>query len=80
MQPVNLSTIVDAKKCLLAGARYGCLIRGSARVIQIQLSMFAANHWTEHGDPNEGAKERTEGAERGCNLLTNIINQPTPMD
>jgi hypothetical protein len=25
--------------------------------------MLTANHWTEHGDPNGGVKERTEGAE-----------------
>ena len=39
------------------------------RVIQIQLSMLAANHQTEHGDHNEGAKERPEEAKRGCNLM-----------
>ena len=45
----------------------------------LQLYMLAANHRTEHGDFNEGAKERTEGDERGCNLMiNNIINQPNP--
>ena len=27
--------------------------------------MLTANHWTEHGVPNGGVRERTEGAERG---------------
>ena len=35
MQPPNTITIADAKKCLLAGTRYGYLVRGSSRVIQI---------------------------------------------
>jgi hypothetical protein len=27
------------------------------------MQMLTANHWTEHRDPNEGVKRRTEGAE-----------------
>ena len=69
MQPPNTSTVADAKKFLLAGTRYGCLLRGSARVIQIQLRMLAVNHWTDHGDLKERTRERTEGAERVCNLI-----------
>ena len=42
MQPPNPNTITDAKKCLLAGTRYGCLLRGSAKVVQMQLRMFAS--------------------------------------
>ena len=37
------STIADAKKCLLAGTRYECLLRGSPRVIEIQLMLLATN-------------------------------------
>ena len=40
-----------------------------ARAILIQRRMLAANHRTELEDPNEGARERTEGAERICNLM-----------
>ena len=64
MQPPNPSTIADPKKYLLAGTRYGCLLRGSPRVIQIQRRMLAAKHQTEHEDPKERARERTERAER----------------
>ena len=64
MQPPNPSTIADAKKYLLAGGGYGCLLRGSARPKLIQMMMLAANHQTEHGDPSERTKERIEGAER----------------
>jgi hypothetical protein len=52
---------VDAKKCLLTGAWYNCLLRCSASVWQIQRSMLSANHWTEHGVTNGGVRERTEG-------------------
>jgi hypothetical protein len=34
--------------------------------------MLIANHWTEHGIPNEGVKERTEGAERVCRPIGGI--------
>ena len=34
MQPPYPITIADAKKCLLAETRYGCLMRASARFIQ----------------------------------------------
>ena len=41
--------IVDARKCLLSGAWYSCLLRVSARAWQIQRWMLAVNHWTEPG-------------------------------
>jgi len=43
--------------------------------------MLAANHWTEHGDPNWGVRERTEGAEGVFNPIrrtTISTNQPDP--
>ena len=36
--------------------------------------MLTANHCTEHGVPNGGVRERTEGVEGVCNN----INQPYP--
>jgi hypothetical protein len=31
--------------------------------------MLTANHWTEHGVPSEGVRERTERAEGVCNPI-----------
>jgi hypothetical protein len=63
MQTPNPDTIADAKKCLLRGAWYSCLLRGSARSLPIQMWMLVANHQTEHRDHNGGVRGRTEGAE-----------------
>ena len=75
-------TIVDAKKCLLKGAWYSCLLRGSARAWIKQMWMFAANHWTENRVPNVGVRERTKGDEGVCNPIgrTTIwtYKSPTP--
>jgi len=79
--PSNLVTIAGAKKCLLTEVRYECLLRGSARDFLIQMRMLAANRWTEHGDPNGGVRERTEGAEGVCNPIggtTTLTNQTPP--
>ena len=43
--------------------------------------MLAANHQIEQGDPNEGVRGRTEGAEGVCNPIerkTISTNQTTP--
>jgi len=37
--------------------------------------MLAANHWTEHRDPNGGVRERTEGAEVVCMAPAVYITQ-----
>jgi hypothetical protein len=69
---------VNAKKCRLTGAWYSYLLRGSARAWKIQRQMLSANHWSEHGIPNGGVRERTEGAEGVSNPLgrtTISINQ-----
>jgi hypothetical protein len=66
-QKPNLDTIADAKKCLLTGALYNCLLRDSFRAWQIQRQMLSANDWTEHGGSNGGVRERTEGAKGVCN-------------
>jgi len=44
-------------------------LRGSAKALLIHMRMPAANHWTEHGDPNGGVREKTEGAEGVCNPI-----------
>jgi len=51
----------DSKSSL--AVRNGCPLRDSARALLIQMRMLAANHWTEHGDPNGGVREKTEGPE-----------------
>jgi hypothetical protein len=50
----------------LTGAWYNCPLRGSARAEPIQMRLFTANHWTEHGDSNEEVRARTRGAEEIC--------------
>ena len=62
--PVNLShiqtpipdTIANAKKYLLTGTWYTCLLRGSAITWQIQRWMLSGNHWTEHRVPIGGVR------------------------
>jgi hypothetical protein len=61
-------TLVDARKCLLTGALYRCLLRGSSRACQTQRWMLTAIHWTKHRVPIGGTKEMNEGAEGLCNL------------
>jgi len=81
MHPANPVTIADAKKCLLAGARYGCLLRGFARALLIQMRTVTANHCTEPGDPSGGVREKNEVAERVCNPIGRTIistNQAPP--
>ena len=68
-QPPNSDTIAHASKILLKGPWYSCLLRGSASTWQIQKWMLTAIHWTEHRVPNEGARERTKGAEGVCNPI-----------
>jgi hypothetical protein len=65
----NPDPISEAKKYLLTGVWYSCLLTGSTRAWQIQRQMLAVNHWTEHGVPNGGVKERIEGAEEVCNPI-----------
>ena len=53
----NPVTIVTANKGYLTGARYSCLLRGSASAWQRQKLMLTANQWTNHRVPNGGARE-----------------------
>jgi hypothetical protein len=73
---------VDAKKCMLAGAWYSCLLRASARAWHINTEMMlTANHWTDHEVPNGGVRERTEGTEVVYNPLggTTISTKQTEL-
>ena len=80
IQSPNPDTIVHVKKYLLTGAWYSCLLRGSARVWQIQRHVPAANHWTECRVPNGGVREKTERAEGLYNSIgrTTISITETP--
>ena len=72
----NTDTIVVAKKCLLTGAWYNCLLRGYARAWQTLRWVIIDNHCIEHGFHKVGVRERTEGAEGYCNPIWRI-NIPT---
>jgi hypothetical protein len=37
--------------------------------------MLTANHWTDHGVPNGGVRERTEGAEGACHPTGRITTE-----
>jgi hypothetical protein len=34
-----------------------------------EMQILAANHWTEHGGPNRGIRERAERTEAICNPI-----------
>jgi hypothetical protein len=42
--------------------------------------MLTANHWTEHGDPSERIKERTEEAKGDCNPIGRTTLSTRPLD
>jgi len=69
MQSRNPVTIEDAKRYMLTGAWYSCLLRVSDRAWQIQRQMLTDNHWTENSVPNGRVRESTEVAEGVCNPL-----------
>jgi hypothetical protein len=69
IQLPNPDTIVESNKCLMTGAWYSCLLRGSASAWQIQRWMLVVNHWTEHRVPNGGSRERTKEAEGVCSPI-----------
>jgi hypothetical protein len=66
IQLPNLDIFADARQCLLSGAWCGCLLRGFARVWQIQRWMLTTNHWTERGVTDGGVGEGTEEGEGVC--------------
>ena len=53
IQLPNPDIIVDAKKYILKGTWYGCLLRGPARALQTQRRMLAANIGLSMGSPME---------------------------
>jgi len=67
------SLLLMAKKFMLTGSWYNCLLRGSARAWQIQRRMLAANYCTENGVPIRGVGESIEGAEGVCNPIRTMI-------
>jgi hypothetical protein len=42
---------VDDNMCLLKGAWYNCLLRGSASASYIQRRILPDNHWSKQGSP-----------------------------
>jgi hypothetical protein len=80
IQSPNSNTIEDAKKCLLKGAWYICLLNGLARALQIQSQILTANHCSECRVPNGRVRERKEGAEGVCNPIdkATISTNQTP--
>jgi hypothetical protein len=76
----TVSTISNSKKCLMTGAWYRYLLRGSTRALPIEMGILVDNHQTERRDSNRGVRRRTEGAEGVCNPIggTTILTNQTP--
>ena len=74
--------IVDTNKSLLTGGWYNCLLRGSISAWQIQKWVLTVIHWTVHRVPNEGVRERTQGAEGVCSPIrgTTIWTNEYPLN
>jgi hypothetical protein len=68
-QPPNPDTIAYARKILLKGPCYSCLIRGYASAWQIQKWMLKVIYKMEHRASNGEARESTKGAEGVCNPI-----------
>jgi hypothetical protein len=66
MQPPNPDTIVDAKMCLLIGARYNWLLRGSSISLPIQMRILAPSHLSTRTSMEELS---TGGAESLSDLI-----------
>jgi hypothetical protein len=69
IQPLNPDTIAYARKILLKGHWYSCLMWGYASAWQIQKWMLTVIYWMEHRAPNEGASKSTQGAKGVCNPI-----------
>jgi hypothetical protein len=59
-QPPNPDTIAYARKILLKGPCYSCLVWGYASAWQIQKWMLTVIYKMEHRDPNVGDRESTQ--------------------
>jgi len=77
IQPPNLNNIPDANKCMLTGAWYSCLLRGSSRSWQIPRLNHPVNHRTENRVPFGEDRDSIIGAEVPCNPVrtTVVTNQ-----
>ena len=62
-------TIAYARKILLKGPWYSCLIWGYASAWQIQKWMLTVIYKMEHRAPNREARESTQGVEVVCNPI-----------
>ena len=80
IQSQNPETIVDANKCLLAGAWYSCPLKVSASTWQIQKEMLTAIHWIEHGVPQWSSKNKDTRNLKGLqpHRRNNNMNKPVP--
>ena len=67
-QPPNPDTIAYARKILLKGPYYSCLVGGYASAWQIQKWMLTVMYKMEHRAPNGEARESTQGAEGSATL------------
>jgi hypothetical protein len=77
LQRPKPDTIADAKKCLLTGAWYGCLLRGCQSLTNTDADgMLVVSHWTEYEEPNGGIRERLKGF---ATYRKNKINQLDPL-
>jgi hypothetical protein len=68
-QPPSPNTMAYARKILLKGPCYSCLIRGYASAWQIQKWMLTVIYKMEHRAANGEARESTQEAERVCNAI-----------
>ena len=66
IQLPNPDTIAYARKLLLTGPWYSCLLWGYTSAWQIQKWILTVIYWMEHRVPNEGARESTQGTKRVC--------------
>jgi hypothetical protein len=63
MQTPNPDTIADAKNELANRSLIKLSLERLCQILTNTYGMLAANHQTEHRDPNGGLMGRTEGAE-----------------
>jgi hypothetical protein len=77
----NPNTAAYARKILLTGPWYSSLLWGYVSAWQIQKWMLTVIYWIEHGAPNEGVRESTQGAKGVWNPIggtTISSNQYSP--
>jgi hypothetical protein len=62
------------RKCFLTRDLFSCPVRASTIARQIQMYVYTAKHWTEHGETNVKVRARTVGAEAACHLIGRTIS------